>query len=158
MKGIARITKFRLDVNGYKKDLETVLVEGVKEATKAYLKAVIRGVIPVWSGASVATFLKLASEVDATVNIAPVVPSRIGLGSGTSTGKLEVDMSAGTVFAVYSTSLPHLVYNEYNNANSQGLRLKRPGPYGFQQVGASVFQTRISKIQLPDATKRIKRV
>lgn len=63
-----------------------------KELTKATIDALATwvidttDVIPVWSGAARASFLKLATEAKVQVDIAPVAPSRIPLGIAESTG------------------------------------------------------------------------
>lgn len=61
-----------------------VLREWVNEVTS---------VIPVWSGASRATFLKLANQVEFTIPIEPVAPigSRIPLGVESSIGVVIAD-------------------------------------------------------------------
>lgn len=156
MRGVTKISLLSLDVDKCKREIERSLTETLKEAVRAYLKSILYNVVPVWSGASVATFIKLAASVDHVVNISPKVRSRINLGSTSSTGTLNVDMNRGVISATYSTSLPHLVFNEYSNANAYGYRLRNPGPYGFQIKGADAFSSVASQARLPNPFKYLK--
>jgi hypothetical protein len=158
VKGRAKIKPFRLDVEAVKKDIERDVTEKLKEAVRAYLRAILFNVIPVWSGASVATFIKLAAQVDQQVTISPRVRSRIGLGSNLSEGRLEINMGTGIIKAVYSTSLPHLIFNEFNDASSVGIRLRQPGPYDFQGKGSQAFLQVASKVKLPNPFRRLKKI
>lgn len=156
MKGIAKITLFKLDIASYKKELEKKLTEDLKAAIRAYLRAIIGNVIPVWSGASVATFLKLASTADTAINITPRVRSRISLGKSRSEAKMTSDFSKGVIKVEYSTSLAHLVFNEYNDAAIRGIYLTQPGPYQFQVKGAAAFSQVAATTRLPSPFKHLK--
>jgi hypothetical protein len=67
-------------------------------------------VIPVWSGASRASFLKLARQVSLTIPIQPVAPigSRIPLGIETSTGSIIADQAAGLYGWQWSSGLDYI--------------------------------------------------
>lgn len=158
MRGLTNIRLLHLDVNACKRDIEKALTANLKEAVRAYLRAIIFNVVPVWSGASVATFMKLAAAVNQPLVIVPKVSSRVGLGASRSTGALNVDMSKGEIKATYSTSLPHLIYNEFNNANAVGYRLINPGPYRFQDKGAEAFKRIASQARLPNPYKHLKQL
>jgi hypothetical protein len=73
-----------------------------------------------------------------------------------SEGDLHIDMTRGRIVALYSTSLPHLVFNEYNNAASVGIHLRKPGPYLFQNIGAAEFLKVASTTKLPSPFRRFK--
>jgi len=107
-------------------------------ATAIDLIAGQTGTYRVWSGASAATFLHLANEIKSTIPITQGNSTGIAYGKRFSDGGIEIDKGIGRFF--YSTDLPHLIYNEYHNANQDPdralfSRLKHPGPYGFQKAG-----------------------
>lgn len=94
-------------------------------------------IVPVWSGASHATLTRLAQLISAPLAITPSPTSFFdGKGYGSSRGDAYYDDSGGEYVFTFETNLPHLVYNEFNDANSNpdpGLRgkLLQPGPYNF---------------------------
>ena len=115
--------------------------------------------IPVWSGASRATFQALAARVNFVLSIDPTgLGSRLGVGpaggAAASSGRFFGSPSKGEFFAEYRTSLEHLVFNEFNNANAGGdpkvfSRLRSPGPYNFQAAGNAAFRQVVNGIRLP---------
>jgi hypothetical protein len=149
-------------MQGYKKVLHEHLSEQIAHAAFLWLNAVLME-IPVWSGASHATFLRLAREVGYQLSVAPKVISRIGYGQRHGDGEVVADPDNGQYTFRYETSLPHLIYNEFNNANITPdptllYRLRRPGPYHFQQVGLKTFQEFSKQVRLPNpwATLKVK--
>jgi hypothetical protein len=156
IRGQSNIKAFRLDLNAYERKMKVELTLALQAAVRAYLTSILKNVIPVWSGASVATFLKLSAEVNLNVTISPVVKSRIGLGRNLSEGEIDIDASRGRYIAKYSTSLPHLIFNEYQDANAIGYKLKRPGPYNFQGIGAAAFNKSASSVRLPNPFLHLK--
>jgi len=112
-------------------------------ATAVDLIAGQTGAYRVWSGASAASFLHLANEIHSTIPISKGNATGIAYGKRFSDGGIEIDKGVGRFF--YSTDLPHLVYNEYHNANTDPDRalfsqLKNPGPYGFQKAGTRAVE------------------
>jgi len=142
----------------WKKQVALKMQDALERGVIAWLNAATAPV-PVWSGASLATFKPLASRVNFAISITPTpLGTRRGQGPGAgsskSTGKLLINKKAGTYFAEYSTSLKHLIFNEFNNANTGGDpsvwgRLRTPGPYNFQIAGAAAFQAAMSSVRLP---------
>lgn len=149
--------KFRaptIDLVEYEKKLQRYVAEQAAYAAFQYLNAVTQ-MVPVWSGASRATFLKLAEAINWSLSINPVTSSRIALGEGSSEGKINVEGVRATF--IYRTSLRHLVFNEENNANVMSehgykLHLRQPGPYHFQAVGEKSFEAAAKHVTplLPD--------
>jgi hypothetical protein len=129
----------RVSARKYETALRAQMLGAVTEAAVAWLQAVTE-IVPMWSGASVATFLRLAREASFTLSVQPAgnAPNRASLGESSSEGEI---VAQGThVFFRYATTLDHLIYNEFNNANvrpdpSLFARLKNPGPYGFREAG-----------------------
>jgi hypothetical protein len=143
----AKLQLPKLNLNRCKELLNRRLSEGLAQASRQWLVTTAE-IIPVWSGASKATFSPLASHAEYALLISPVVPSRIELGLEHGTAQYEADKNTGLYSFTYLTTLPHLVVNEYYNANEfrdpitgeQTFHLKRPGPYHFQEKGREAFK------------------
>lgn len=145
----------RLDLGAYLTKLDKTLTEAIQNAAREWLHATVAEV-PVWSGASAATFLKLAAAVAFPLGVSPVTgaPDRVSVGQGASTGELILDKAGGKYAFRYDTSLAHLIYNEFNNANTNPdptlfARLHEPGPYNFQAKGKDAFDRAIAAVRLP---------
>lgn len=145
----------KLNLAAYRDALHRRLTDAIQNAAREWLHATVVEV-PVWSGASVATFLKLAAAVAFPLGVSPVTgaPNRVSLGSGASTGELTTDKDAGRYTFTYGTSLAHLIYNEFNNANTSPDatlfgHLHTPGPYNFQAKGKDAFDRAAAQVTLP---------
>lgn len=118
-------------------------------ATAIDLIAGQTGTYRVWSGASAATFLHLANEIKSTIPITNGTAAGIAYGKRFGDGGIDIERGVGKFY--YSTDLPHLVYNEYHNANVQPdatlfARLKHPGPYRFQEAGHEAIERALHDI------------
>lgn len=154
MKFTGTLKSFRLDMRAYKSVLHEHLSEQIAHAAFLWLNAVLSQ-IPVWSGASHATFLRLAREVGYDLAIQPRVVSRIPYGQRHGDGEVIADPGKGEYVFRFETSLAHLIHNEFNNANvtpdpTLFAQLIQPGPYGFQQIGVKVFQEFAKTVRLPN--------
>lgn len=159
MRLTARFRIPRVDFNRFQTALHERLSEALVQAAFKWLEATATDIVPVWSGASRATFSPLASQIGYVLTLAPVptAPNRVDLGIANGTGTFETDAGQGLYRFTYSTTLPHLIINEYYNANTfinpkTGLpyfHLRRPGPYHFQRVGARVFRQFARTVGLP---------
>lgn len=153
------LRKPRLLLNKWKRDTERRMLSELKRAAIAWLAAATAP-IPTWSGASLGTFSELASEVGFTLQITPTANGRrLGLGPGAgaaaSTGRFGGNIRNGLFTFEYSTNLEHLIFNEFNNANTTidprvFSSLKRPGPYKFQEKGRTAFLASIAQARLPE--------
>lgn len=85
----------RPDIEKTTDAIHAYMSDKIIEAVKTYVFATT-DVIPVWSGASKASFLKLAFFAKVQLAISPVVKSRIPLGIETSTG--EVFTERGKIY------------------------------------------------------------
>lgn len=144
-----------LDLSGYLSRLDKVLTDAIQNAAREWLHATVVEV-PVWSGASAATFLKLAAAVAFPLGVSPItgVKSRVPIGTANSTGSLDLDKSAGRYTFTYGTTLAHLIYNEFNNANANPdptlfAYLHEPGPYNFGAKGKDAFDRATAGVSLP---------
>lgn len=156
-----RFQQPRVDLRGYREELAKILREAIVQAAFQWLNAATAE-IPTWSGASQATFLRLARDVGYVHTITPEVSSRIAEGFSKSEGGIRIDSSSnGKVSFFYATTLEHLVYNEYNNANISPDptlfgQLRKPGPYNFQALAEDAFRRAAVSTVLPDPRRFIK--
>jgi hypothetical protein len=153
MKFKGKLRSFRIS-KAYKKALHERLSEEIARAAFIWLNAVLSR-IPVWSGASHATFLRLARAVGYQLTVQPKVISRIPYGQRQGDGEVTADPEKGLYLFSFETSLQHLIYNEFNNANitpdpTLFAQLLSPGPYGFQLVGAVAFREFAKTVRLPN--------
>lgn len=148
------------NINAYRAALKERLGEAIAQAVFIWLDTVMP-IIPVWSGASRATLRPLASQIGMNIALSPrAFINRESLGEASSTGKLNVDENAGIYSFSYSTSLEHLIYNEFNDANrfpdpTLFARLLQPGPYNFQEKGAAAFEKFAAGVRLPDPNRSL---
>jgi hypothetical protein len=156
-------------MNAFRQALNERLIRATTEGATVWLTKVIedstpRVGMPVWSAASRATFAPLASQVTYALAYAPEgdAPNRIDVGIGASpgdNGTFERGETAGIYSFTYSTTLPHLIINEYNNANTfrdkngrLRFHLTDPGPYHFQEKGKAAFLKHAAQVSLPDVS------
>jgi hypothetical protein len=152
----------RLNLQAYKSVLQEELGRAITQAALEWLGATT-ALIPVWSGASIATFQPLASEVGfqlASLANIRAFKNRIPLGLQNAEGDVQTDVDAGQFTFTYRTTLAHLIYNEFNNANISPdptlfAGLITPGPYEFQRHGQQAFDRFASTVRLPDPTKNL---
>jgi hypothetical protein len=137
-----------------------------EKAGQAWIDAAVNKTpIPTWSGASRATFQKLASELGTSVPIGPIKSgkSRVSLGQSVSnsSGVIE-NTQTGFVGFVYETDLRYLAYNEYNLATA-GLPPQpfsnnvRFTPYNFQSRAAQAWMAVAKTAQLPNPYNYLKK-
>ncbi len=154
MKFKAQFSIPRIDVAAYRNALDAHMKGMIAQALMEWLEAVLAE-IPVWSGASRATFVKLVQVIGYNLPVAPAAveathglfTSRIDrteMGIAQSAGSLTTNKETGEYTFTYSTTLPWLIWNEYHNANVEPdptlfYRVLEPGPYQFQVVGARAF-------------------
>lgn len=155
----------RLDMVALKKAYVHVLENANEQAGRAWLEAAINKTpIPTWSGASRATFEKLADELGTSVAYGPQRSrkDRKPLGRATSAGSGVWDEDDGWYKGfTYETELRYLAYNEYNAAvkgpppqpYSNNVRFT---PYNFQDRARNAWEAEAKKVKLPDPTKYIK--
>lgn len=147
----------------------------IEQAGYAWLNAFVLRVIPVWSGASRSTFLKLAREVNFPLTVTGISAprklissdsSRYGPRAGfqRSSGEVSKDATNGVYFFKWETNLFQLVFNEQQDANANPTagrlfsRLKQPGPYNFRELGRAAFvEFSRDKVTLPSPWPYLKR-
>lgn len=154
------------DTLGYARDLLKYLQDINEKAGQAWIDtAVNQTPIPTWSGASRATFSKLAQELGTSVPIGPIraKKDRISLGKSSALGSGVVENKAkGYVGFVYETNLSYLAYNEYNLATagpppqpfSNNVRFT---PYNFQSRAQAAWLKVARTAKLPNPLRHLKK-
>jgi hypothetical protein len=128
LKAKCRFKSFELDFKTYKKVAFNAVVNINETAGKTWIRAATdEAPIPTWSGASRASFQKLARDLGTSVPLGPIrergnLFDRIAWGRQSSKGSgLVTDKGKVYLGFIYQTTLGHLIYNEYNSPV--------PGPY-----------------------------
>lgn len=153
---------FEINMQMYRRSLLRALRKFNEKAGQAWIStAVDTTPIPTWSGASRATFQKLANELGTSVPIGPIKApkDRTSLGRSTSSSGVWEEGNDYVGFT-YETDLRYLAYNEYNKAIkgpppqpfSNAVRFT---PYKFQERAKQAWETEASKAKLPNPYKYI---
>jgi len=167
MKFTVRFQLPSIDTGAWVARMDTTLSKQIDKAATVWLNATVLLAIPVWSGASRGTFLKLAREINFPLTITGITPSGAARGGGPSlgfqqsTGEVTKGSPTGVYTFTYGTTLFHLIFNEYENANANPeagrlfSQLKEPGPYNFQQIGQDAFEDYAkSVVELPSPWRK----
>ncbi len=153
------------DISGYQRDLLVVLRRFNVKAGQIWIDTAIDTTpIPTWSGASRATFSKLAQELGTVVPIGPIrAPrDRTALGKSSSAGSRVIeDVKNSYVGFVYETNLRYLAYNEYNRATagpppqpfSNNVRFT---PYNFQSRAQAAWFKIAKLAKMPNPWRHLK--
>jgi hypothetical protein len=150
----------KVNLNQFQQALHQELTKALVEGAKVYLEKVVPENkdehVPVWSGASRATFARLASYVEYAIAWGPVTtpagqaPDRVAMGLEHGEAVFDPGRSTSGVYTfTYETTLPHLIINESYDATQWGFRLRHPGPYHFQEKGRLAFEQFASTVVLP---------
>ena len=171
MKFTVRFQAPTINVQNWVARLDSRMSKHLDRAATVWLNATVLLAIPVWSGASRATFLKLAREISFPLTITGIKDTARGrINSGSAGPRLGFQQSKGEVSKgqvpgvytfTYGTTLFHLVFNEYNDANANPeagrlfSRLREPGPYNFQEIGKNAFEDYVKGlVELPSPWKK----
>lgn len=129
----ARVNYPRLDLKKCSENVHKTMVDKVTHAAKVWVQATTDNV-PVLTGASKASFLKLAFEAKIALSITPRTVSRIPLGIDTSTGVLHATKGKTYGFE-WSSNLEYIhVVDRHNRFLTAGdralrkLRIRLPKP------------------------------
>ena len=149
-----------IDQNRFRKELERELRELVAKSAFAWLNAALRP-IPSWSGAARSTFSDLAATIGFQLSVQPKssAPDRRARGEAEGTGELEINPK-GVSFFRYTTTLEHLIFNEFNSNPAADPKVFAPNsirglPYGFQEKAQQAWQRVADTAQLPFPRFRI---
>ena len=168
MKFIINFTDyFGIDMVAYKQELNKYLTERLKVGGAKWLDATVRTSthIPTWSGASRATFQKLAQELGTTVPIGPIVAKkdRTALGRANAAGSgVFINPGRNEWKFTYATQLRYLIYNEFNPPTPGPYpqpfsNRVRYTPYHFQDKGLHAWMAFAAATRLPNPFKFLRK-
>ena len=136
MKFTGTLVAPRIDMAKYRNVLDKHLRETIAQAIMGWLEATVLAEVPVWSGASRATFLALARNIEYNIPIFPVAPSRVDRGMAESSGSLEADAMKGRYVFTYQTTLPWLLHQRVFRRHAMGLPSQEARPLRLSEEGA----------------------
>lgn len=155
MKFVGKFRAIELDLPRFKKEFAKELQEVLELSAIAWLNAVTR-VVPVWSGAARSTFKPLADRISFQLAVAPksTAPDRRSEGESEGTGEFDIDIPKGKFFFRYSTTLEHLIFNEFNANPANDPKAFAPQritgtPYGFLEKAQQAWQRVADTVRLP---------
>lgn len=155
MKFVGKFRTIELDLPRFRKDLSKELQEVLAQSAFAWLNAAT-SVVPVWSGAARSTFKPLADRISFQLAISPksTAPDRRSEGESEGTGDFDIDVPNGKFFFTYSTTLAHLIFNEFNANPANDPNAFAPGaitgtPYGFLGKAQQAWQRVADTVRLP---------
>lgn len=152
MRFTATIRLPELDVAAYKKSLDEAFQREIRNAARAWLRAMLTaelpivnrgtgssiGIPPVWTGTSRGTLMPLGRFLRIAIPINPLV-KRSGRGPqvGANLGRFEFTNSGGRYSFRFSTSLAYMVRNEFYTSQ---FKLTHRTPWNGLKVGQKAFQ------------------
>lgn len=153
MRFLAKLKGLFLNLVGIRKELDDYSRQTVEAAARVWLQAALAE-IPVWSGASRATFEQLGAAIGEPVPLSHKAdaPNRIALGRANGRGGIEKDGEGNWRF-FYETSLVYLSANEQQSVGvgQYGVvsGLIQPTPYNFRGKANAALQGFASDVPLP---------
>lgn len=160
MRFITSLEWIKMDLTAYRRGLIDHLTKINKEAGQLWLHTALQP-IPTWSGASRATFVKLARELGTSVPFGRIsAKDRTALGMLNSTGSgVITDPTIPYVGFMYKSSLRYLTYNEFNAATPGPPpqpfgKLRNPTPYHFTTKALAAWEAFAKTAKLPNPYSR----
>jgi len=137
----------------YAGEYERFAKETIEKAARIWVRTAA-DIIPVWSGASMATLEALGNAVGESVSVFSLweAPDRISLGRLNSSGGLTRH-GPGSWGFYYETQLRYLVINETQRVapRTHGLfgSLREPTPYNFRVKADEAVKEYLAKVPAP---------
>lgn len=140
-------TLLSFDSRRARADVDAAFREILVKAVKAWISAA-RDIIPVYSGASLATIVEFAALVNVDIAIVPTENAEKYVGDGTFKGLAETPTPrlitvSGRYGYFWTTNLAHLRLNETTHVTTAHFKraefLKEPTPYRFREVAEGAF-------------------
>lgn len=156
MRFLNRLKRLLFPRKAIEAEIDRKMREAAEEAARIWLDAAIPNV-PVWSGASRATFEQLAGSVgyNVPINVDPNAPNRIALGRFNSRGGIE-RTGKGSWRFYYVNQLRYLNTNETQSVSvgEAGViwGLRNPTPYNFTEAAEAAVKRYLDSVELPRIT------
>lgn len=130
--------RLEFDLDAQLKKLDKKAKDVLTHSTSEWVRTVA-SIVPTWSGMSLASLKPMANLVGVPlfVGVAPTAPDRRAQGEALGEAKLEITKT--TYAFEWRSRVFHFIYNEFNNANLVGFRLKQPGPYHSMRAAEEAF-------------------
>jgi hypothetical protein len=140
------------DPKTYKKSLDEAMETQMRQAARAWLRAMLsadlpvirrgtgssKGIPPVWTGTARGTLIPIGRFLKVAIPISPKV-KRPGRGPevGASKGKFQFGKAYDRYYFRFSTQLAWYTINEFNQSS---LPLTHKTPWGGFEIGQKAFQ------------------
>jgi len=145
MKFTGQFTGVTLDTRAWQAQLRSHLEAKLNEGAKAWLHGVT-GRVPVWSGMSQASLLKLSEMIGGTIVISPRSGVKNRIPQGRALGS-AVKVISDTDFTItIITQVPHYTYQEYNKPARGG---SPSAPWFSQFAGNEAFRAVANDVVVP---------
>lgn len=141
---IGQLNLINFDEKAYKKSLKEALDTQLRQAARAWLRAVIPAV-PVYTGTARGSLQPLGRLLKVAVPIDPET-SRSGKGPGIGAAKSHFEFSSkGGIYSFdWSTDVLHYWINEYNDMSGI-LPLTHPTPWHSLEKGEAAFNAYLAE-------------
>jgi len=146
-------TKLTLDPGRYTKTLDKSMNVQLRQAARAWLRAVILKV-PVWTGMSRGSLRPLGAFLRVAVPISPVASRKnYGIQAGANASAFKFSKEGTKYIFEFDEGVLHYTINEFYNVKPP-INLITPGPYGSFKAGELAFQTYVTDV-LPGRLPRL---
>jgi len=132
-------TALFIDINRFTKTLDAAMDVQLRQAARAWLRAVILKV-PVWTGMSRGSLKPLGSFLRVKVPISPkAVRKGMGPGVGATQSAFKFGKEGNKYIFEFDEQVMQYTINEFFNVRPP-INLITPGPYGSFNAGADAFE------------------
>jgi len=134
-----------IDIGRYTKTLDQTMDVQMRQAARAWLRAVILKV-PVWTGMSRGSFKPLGAFLRVAIPISPVA-TRSGMGpdAGASLSSFSFGKEGTKYIFEFEDNVPHYAINEFYNVRPP-INLITPGPYGSFKAGQDAWDQYVTQV------------
>ncbi len=151
MRFTGRFTYMDFDIKTYKKTLDEALETQMRQAARAWLRAILSarlpvvrrgpgdvGIPPVWTGTARGSLQPLGRFLRVAIPIKPKIklPGR-GPQVGENRSSFKFDKKFDRYYFRFSTQVIHFTLNEFYQSN---LQLTHKTPWGGLKIGQAAFQ------------------
>lgn len=136
----------KLDLQGYKTQLEDYLLKQLHEAIKAWLQVVAGsgGRVPLWSGMARASLLEVAQLVNGRIVLSPL-KGKSRIPEGQSLGTVQQIIENCKIIIRIETDVEHYNVQEYKKVSGRG---SPSAPWHSRAAGLIAFQESIQNLMI----------
>lgn len=155
MKFTGKFIGAKLDLQKYKTQLETHLLQELHAAIKAWLQVVAGsgGRVPLWSGMARASLIEIARLVNGRVVLSPL-KGKSRISEGKALGTVRPEINNNKIIYHIETDVEHYNIQEYTKVSGRG---SPSAPWNSRAAGLIAFRAAIQDLELlPPRFKPIK--